>query len=114
MEPVKLGTNYYLWADCCQECGRSDRKLHIGKASGGWAFALHVIPEEGLNTLEDWKALWAQPNAVIFNEYDDVISSEDLLRIIVQRQDTNRNKIDGVHCIGHGPGPWDYCVGEFS
>jgi len=25
-----------------------------------------------------------------------------------------RHRIDGIHCIGHGPGTWDFTVGEFS
>ena len=25
-----------------------------------------------------------------------------------------RAKINGVHCIGHGEGTWDYITGEFS
>lgn len=25
-----------------------------------------------------------------------------------------RRKIDGRHCVAHGEGPWDYCVGCFS
>lgn len=25
-----------------------------------------------------------------------------------------RRKIDGEHCIGHGEGTWDLCVGEYS
>lgn len=42
-----MGTNYYHVVR-----GKPDR--HIGKSSGGWCFALHVYPEEGINTLEDW------------------------------------------------------------
>lgn len=25
-----------------------------------------------------------------------------------------RSEIDGIHCIGHGDGTWDYHIGEFS
>lgn len=25
-----------------------------------------------------------------------------------------RHRVDGVHCVGHGEGTWDYIAGEFS
>ena len=25
-----------------------------------------------------------------------------------------RHRVDGVHCLGHGPGTWDYIAGDFS
>jgi hypothetical protein len=25
-----------------------------------------------------------------------------------------RHRIDGYHCVGHGAGTWDLCIGEFS
>jgi len=61
-----MGTNYYLYpASPCKACGRSYEAKHIGKSSAGWCFLLHVIPEEGINDLEDWKKLWYQPEAEI-------------------------------------------------
>jgi len=58
-----MGTNYYLKRrepqQPCPTCGctcKSDEKddLHIGKSSWGWCFGLHVIPELGINSLDDW------------------------------------------------------------
>jgi len=48
-----MGTNYYLVKNerppcpCCERTYVQER-LHIGKSSGGWCFALHVIPEMGM------------------------------------------------------------------
>ena len=137
-----MGTNYYLQHGVCECCKKPDSTRHIGKSSGGWCFSLHVYPEEGINTLDDWKKLWAEENARIVNEYNELISMEDMLDTIINRQTGKRNdkpwgcscweefhgknySMDGPnnllrhqilkgHCIGHGEGTWDYIVGEFS
>ena len=131
-----MGTNYYLRLPTqkCPTCGHGeDVELHIGKSSGGWCFALHVVPERGLNTLNDWRNLWDHYGE-IRNEYGDVVTREDLEDIITKRSwprepeamshygpyaergpgNLMRHKTDGVHCIGHGDGTWDYIQGEFS
>ena len=61
-----MGTNYYLTEDC-ECCGRAFPDLHIGKSSGGWCFSLHVIPSEGLNSLDEWESRFSC--GVITNEY---------------------------------------------
>ena len=82
-----MGANYYLFEkDPCSACGRSYEPLHIGKSSAGWCFALHVIPDEGINGLEDWKARWANPGAVIEDEYGDTVSPEEMLSLICDRK----------------------------
>jgi len=183
-----MGTNYYLTNTYCKCCERvkeenSDAgdldlerlietpnvKLHIGKSSGGWCFSLHVIPELGLNTYDDWMALIDRSKTslkyewTIVNEYRTEISKSELHKIITQRVgifDGNKHRelnefekchrdryfpnlsdeqyhrrsvgypievpiiwykdslirhyFDGVHCVGHGEGSWDYITGEFS
>lgn len=131
-----MGTNYYLHKKetICQKCGHnSEEPLHIGKSSFGWAFALHVIPERNLNTLEDWQDLWDQPGYVIEDEYGVQKTARCMLEIVNSRKGyaTNANaqplegctldsdgllrrKVDGVHCIGHGMGSYDFIAGEFS
>jgi len=136
-----MGTNYYLRYDVCQHCGRSDKQLHIGKSSAGWCFALHVHPEEGINTLEDWRREWAKPGTAIYDEYGGRTHPDEMLEIItirsfarneipygyMSREDfcrqnhavpgpngLSRHAIDTNSCIGHGEGTWDYIVGEFS
>ena len=130
-----MGTNYFLRYNQCEHCGRYDEK-HIGKSSAGWCFGLHVYPEERINTLNDWKILFSQPNAKIYNEYHELISVNDLLNNITKRKSnpvTNddagwlnsnyaikgpnnlvRHRIDSKFCIGHGKGTWDYLIGYFS
>jgi hypothetical protein len=147
-----MGTNFYLHprADC-ECCGRPFEPLHIGKSSSGWCFSLHVIPEDGINSLDDWRERWSRRSAFIRNEYGDTVTAEQMESIITMRSqskpntswDSNwwdsrfgrylseedfhrhnhsergpnfllRHRIDGRHCIGHGPGTYDYIAGEFS
>lgn len=129
-----MGTNYY-WDENnkCDHCGRSDDPLHIGKSSAGWCFALHVYPDEGIQTLEDWKQKWT--TGVISDEYGRTFGAEQMLDIIENRKfegepisqrelDENdalrgpngllRHRINNWHCIGHGDGTWDYLISDFS
>ena len=131
-----MGTNFY-------EVGQSGlRHRHVGKSSGGWTFALRVYPDEGVNTLEDWIAIFKHPATRLVDEYGREVDPQDLLLNITERSwdwggpvmsnrwirqkflEDNccvegpnglvRCPIDGVHCIGHGAGTWDYIAGEFS
>lgn len=130
-----MGTNYYLHEKPdCECCGRPFEPLHIGKSSGGWCFTLHVIPEDRINTLEDWEHLWNKPRAVIRDEYGREIPRKRMKDIITNRSHPYSSTDDswyednsavrgpnnlarhaiGRFCIGHGVGTWDYVVGEFS
>lgn len=113
-----MGTNYYLHKEpACESCGREHEPLHIGKSSLGWCFSLHVIPEKGINTLEDWRELWKSGTAYILDEYDERVPIEEMEKIITQRSHPiglYRHPLDGRHCLGHGDGTWDYIAGEFS
>jgi hypothetical protein len=140
-----VGTNYYLSIQpACPACGRSFERLHIGKSSAGWCFSLHVIPEQHINTLEDWIALWSKPEAFICDEYDTEISGAEMEAIITERRsltnlneriwpsfyrdeqdfhtcnDSERGPNNLIRarisatCIGHGDGTYDCIVGDFS
>ena len=114
-----MGTNYYLRTQpACACCGREYEPIHIGKSSGGWCFTLHVIPENAINSLDDWRKLWNTPGAKILDEYDRQIPIEEMEEVITQRSwnagGLRRHPIDGRYCIGHGEGTWDCCPGEFS
>lgn len=132
-----MGTNYYLHRNCCDHCGRGAGKpLHIGKSSAGWCFTLHVMPDPGyetddpiINTLDDWKKLFAEKGARIEDEHGDEVTVEEMLKTITERSwsgthpvregnpgpnGLTRHTIDYRYCIGHGEGTWDYCPGEFS
>lgn len=140
-----MGTNYYLSTQKpCSHCGREYDRLHIGKSSGGWCFALHVMPDDGINGLDDWQRLWSQPGATIRDEYGTEIGKVEMLSRITMRDGAkdwdgewwrpwyrseqefhDRNSSErgprgllrhriGPHCIAHGDGTWDCIVGEFS
>lgn len=52
----------------------------------GWCFSLHVDEHEGINDLDDWRALWDRPGAAIKNEYGDLITPDDMLAVITDRR----------------------------
>ncbi len=135
-----MGTNYYWYPSdsSCTACGRSDEPLHIGKASIGWVFALHVIPEKNLGNLEDWRNLWeGDPEGEIKDEYHRSVAPHGMLQIITNRSFsaglgprsdpfflTSNRAAAGPHGllrsrlgeprISHGEGTWDLHQGEFS
>jgi len=75
-----MGTNYYWESDPCPTCARHD-SLHIGLASQGWCFYLHVYPDgyEPKN-LADWVKKFS--TGVIVDEYGNDITPEKMLDII--------------------------------
>lgn len=73
-----MGTNYYL-----QLKGRKGR-IHIGKSSFGWAFALHC--HYGVvETMFQWKKLINEPGNKIVDEYGRKIRPVTMLHIIEKR-----------------------------
>jgi hypothetical protein len=130
-----MGTNYYLYKDVCKVCGRGSDPIHIGKSSAGWCFHLHIIQDESISDLPDWEKLWNQPNIIIKDEYGEIISIDEMKKIITNRKwpkkdcseewykqngaergpnNLARSRIDGHYCVGHGDGTWDLAAGEFS
>lgn len=136
-----MGTNYYQHGNVCERCGRGDAPRHIGKSSWGWCFSLHVYPEDGINSLEDWKRILKGPGTFIEDEYGIKISLQCLLKVITERELASanraygyssvaefhelnhsedgpnglfRHRLDEQRCIGHGEGTWDLIVGYFS
>ena len=139
-----MGMNYYLKVNPCRHCGHAATKLHIGKSSYGWTFALHVIPEYGLNDLPDWEEYWSLPNQQIEDEDGSPIAAADMRKIITERHGESwdtygwwagysdeadfhrlnysergpnnllRRRLHEGYCIGHGEGTWDLIAGEFS
>ncbi len=109
-----MGTNYYIKNTIeCPECGQPKAAdYHIGKSSAGWCFSLHVDPENGINDLKDVKRLWAYKT--IKDEYGSTISKKYMIDVITDRWIGIRRHEIGSFCIGHGPGTYDYIIGEFS
>lgn len=129
-----MGTNYYWYEKPpCEVCGHIDEPLHIGKSSAGWCFGLHVIPDDGINDLEDWELLWAKPGSWIVDEYGQELTPTEMRNVITDRSRPNkplnfdyhanyaepgpnnmiRCRIEGS-CVKHGAGTWDCIIGEFS
>src|SRR6478609_5246869 len=88
-----MGTNYYLHENVCPHCGRSDERLHIGKSSYGWVFALHVMPDSGIHGLPDWIDRWLKPGTLIRDEYGTEIKPEGMLKKITERSHEPRENI---------------------
>lgn len=130
-----MGTNYYLdipAGPACPTCHHQEpsKTLHIGKSSGGWVFALRVYPELGINTLRDWFSVLTEGN--IRDEYGSFVPMFKMISVITDRYWAHghpdnldphaehgpngllRNRVDGTHCVGHGPGTYDYFASDFS
>lgn len=136
-----MGTNYYLHAPKCLHCGKeAEEPLHLGKSSAGWCFSLHLYPEKDLH---DWADMWSyihykteEEDYGIRNEYGDPIDSALFFSIVWDRKGQSeklcdkqwlkdnyatigpyglaRHVLHPGHCIGHGDGPFDYIIGDFS
>lgn len=85
-----MGTNYYWHRNPCTSCGHPEEVAHIGKSSGGWAFALHVNftlqSGRAVNDLHDWKHLFQAPGSRIVDEYDRIVSAKEMVLIITDRK----------------------------
>ena len=129
-----MGTNYYAQEDSCETCNRcaEEKRYHIGKASGGWRFSLHVkgnitdyntqdyeLPAGSFSCLEDWKHYLSADNVKIFDEYSCEYTLDDLLEIITERswggqpEDLRYHIIDNKWCLGTEGGTWDLIAGHF-
>lgn len=95
-----MGTNYYLHKNVCAHCGRGDEPLHIGKSSAGWCFGLHIIPEHGIRDLPDWEREWS--TGVIKDEYDRVVTPEEMRNIITNRGSEDSTKWEKEWWHGYG------------
>ena len=114
-----MSTNYYL----CKMPAHAEKPLanliHIGKRSAGWAFGLHVIPELGINNLDNWITEFDRPESLhIVDEYGTILSSKDMLDIITSPQSNwghpvQHRRAGAFGCVGNGNGPYDYIRGEF-
>ena len=114
-----MSTNYYLHAPECPHCGTElEEPLHLGKSSRGWCFSLCLHPEIGLN---NWQDVWEHldhftevENYEIRSEYGDIIDMTVFFATVWDRDVNSRRHELNDRCIGHGNGPFDYIVGDFS
>tara|TARA_R110000803_G_C11716561_1_gene287626 strand:+ start:82 stop:465 length:384 start_codon:yes stop_codon:yes gene_type:complete len=71
-----MGTNYYV-------IDKAGDKKHFGKRSAGWDFTLHVYPDEGIRSLEDWLVLLSDKNVEVRDDSGRKIKLKLLLRIVL-------------------------------
>ena len=57
-----MGTNYYLYYNVCECCGRQD-SIHIGKSSCGWRFLFHWHPN--IRNVKEYKDAMKQEGSYI-------------------------------------------------
>jgi hypothetical protein len=85
-----MGTNYYL----VKNKPSTDSGLHIGKSSFGWRFLFHKPSiwdfDRPLNTFEQWRDYLKETTEsgthVIMDEYDKIISLDDFLEMVANKQ----------------------------
>lgn len=93
-----MGTNFYLYRE-------NKEPLHLGKQSCGWRFLFHKTDE--IQNFNDFKEVLK--TGYIMDEYKQIWSIEDLLKLIKGRQfdkkhtDNQIEHIDGC----------DFLNGEF-
>ena len=102
-----MGTNYYHRKNICEYCDRFDEK-HIGKSSAGWKFNFQGYKDESDSLILSFADLKKElQTGKIFNEYDKVISFDDFVKMVENKQTGKfNNKPNKNH--------YDYCQKEAS
>jgi hypothetical protein len=89
-----MSTNYYLKERNPVNPSEDCNKIHLGKSSMGWTFALHVRPEEGINSLRDLVYYISEKRSEyaceIVDEYGTVINLRQFLHVVTNRQNAAR------------------------
>ena len=88
-----MSMNYYLvWNRPSTDSG-----LHIGKSSAGWRFLFHKVSHDTefpLNSFEQWRNYLRKCTEsgthVIMNEQDEVVSYEEFMRMVSDKQNADR------------------------
>lgn len=96
-----MGTNFYLESTARLPAAFDRTRIHIGKSSAGWCFALHVYPHFLCDyevsevdhhrpvNLGQWLALMeataADGSARIVDEYGSLLSKDEMVERITQR-----------------------------
>lgn len=82
-----MGTNYYLHTDFCKYCGKPKKEVHLGKSSSGWKFLFHKTRQMfNFNSFCNFIE-----KGIIYDEYGNKCSSDDLLHLISIKQDEKHN-----------------------
>src|SRR6478609_6654782 len=80
-----MGTNFYwLEKPPCPTCGHEPERLHIGKSSAGWVFALRSHSDLQIHDLSDWvERFYLSPHIV--DEYGRAVTPGEMLTTIMLR-----------------------------
>ena len=99
-----MGTNFYLHTNYCPCCGQPREKIHIGKASYGWKFLIHKIP----NRIFDYGSFCSCiKTGVIYDEYGQKWEEYEFLKMIQSFQKERSHS--GCECIDD----YDFAEGDF-
>lgn len=114
-----MGTNFY-WirpaAPACSACGRydEDERVHIGKGSCGWKFALHVGDHGAPDDIDGWREKWAEPGTLIVNEYGEKLTPVEMLEVVTSWCPSGRSHTSCDPRNATDAGAYDLCRGWFS
>ena len=85
-----MGTSYYAVR---KKPTLYNRVVHIGKSSLGWKFLFQDCDEfHTYNQFKKWLDREVPNEYVLFNEYNEEISKEDLLNLIKEKQKENNSE----------------------
>ena len=105
-----MGTNYYTVP---RKPSLTREVLHIGKASAGWKFAFQGYLNDDLTikSFEDWVHYIQDNDLCIFNEYNEEISLQDFIDMVIdfQNNDNENNFTRDVNVSG-----FRFYFGDFS
>lgn len=128
-----MSTNYFIVFKE-HEKDVTTTRLHLGVSLYGWCFLLRKVKYHGLQSPKDWYAFIKSHNALIINEYGEVLSVQELTQVIEHRTFTLpkaqddflqrnhafydeagflRHKIDGDFCVLNGDTTWDLIESDF-
>lgn len=110
-----MSTNYYAVR---KEPCLYNREIHLGKSSVGWLFLFHETDE--IHTYPQF-VKWLEDNVdtgewVLFNEYNEQITKEELLELIERKQNDPRikNNPDNFMYYCKNVNGYRFLSGEFS
>lgn len=107
-----MSTNYYaLGTEHPRE--DEDGRLHIGKSSRGWTFALRCYRDEGPASWEDWLRLLNARHVFVEDEYGDSVSLDDLVETVTMRVAGHRQGPAWYAANKACPGPYNLARREW-
>lgn len=94
-----MGTNFYLYVDVCNCCGRPEKEVHLGKRSFGWTFGIQgfnglyefdgifrgFLDEHKIGSIKSWRT-WKKifskmpKNWKIVDEYGRVVDKKEFIQ----------------------------------